>query len=245
MSKIFFDPSNRNGNTVTLPDNTAHHMINVLRMRIGQTITLCDGQRNDYQARIESATTKPSAITFTLLSKTPSNSESIMPITLYQGLPKSDKMDWIIEKCVEIGVHSIIPVCTTRSIPKIKDFSKKAARFSRIAESAASQSMRGILPTIEPMQSFGQALAEYSTSDLCLVAYENEKSHTIKSTLKGIPPKPISIWIGPEGGFDDNEIMALADKGALPVSLGPRVLRTETAGLVALSQILCIWDEFN
>ena len=242
MGKFFFKPDERTGETVSFTGQAAHHLLNVLRLRTGQEITLCDGQCMDYRAKLISITDKPTSITFVLLSHSPSNTETAIPVTLYQGLPKGDKMEWIIEKCIEVGVNKIAPVCTARSVIKIKDATKKAERFARIANSAASQSMRGIVPEVLPPQSLPEALAECNDLDLCLVAYENEFTHTIKSVLGRLSPQPVSLWIGPEGGFEDCEVQMLEEKGAIPISLGPRILRTETAGLVALSQILCIWD---
>jgi len=242
MGKFFFRHEERNGETVTVTGNTAHHLLNVLRLRVGHEIILCDGQSVDFRAKLLSIVEKPVSMVFTLLSQAPSNSEPAVQITLYQGLPKSDKMDWIIEKCIEAGVHNIVPVCTARSVSKVKDSAKKSERNSRIAESAASQSMRGIIPEISSPKNFAEALPACKHS-LCLVAFENENKRTIKSALMDLQPGPISLWIGPEGGFEESEIHALEACGAIPVSLGPRILRSETAGLFAISQILCLWEK--
>ena len=242
MGKFFFKPEEREGNFVTFAKSAAHHMLSVLRLRIGQEVMLCDGCNTDYLARLEAITDKPMSITFSLLSQSPSNTEPIIPVILYQGLPKGDKMSWIIEKCIEAGIDKIAPVCTARSVAKVKDAAKKSDRYSRIAESAAAQSMRGKLPEISPPKSFDMALMEYNSDELCLVAYENECKRTIKSVIYGMTPKPVSIWVGPEGGFDECEVQELVERGAIPISLGPRILRTETAGLVALTQVLCIWE---
>jgi len=241
MGKFFFKPEDRIGETVTISGNAAHHMLRVLRLRAGEEVTLCDGNATDYRGVVISLSSKPETLTFRLASPAPSKSEASYPITLYQGLPKGDKMDWIIEKCVEAGVFRIIPVLTARTEAKLKDTSKKSERYARIAASAASQSMRGIIPDIAPPISFAEATAECSRGP-CLVAYEQETSGTIKKALQGLQPGPISLWVGPEGGFEDSEVRVLVCAGATPITLGPRILRTETAGLVAISQILCIWD---
>ena len=244
MSKYFFKHDKRHNDRVILTGQTAHHLINVLRIRIGHEILLCDGMNTDFNAKVISIQEKPPSITLTLLSQKPSGTETAFSITLYQGLPKGDKMEWIIEKAVECGVSKIIPVYTSRSIPKAFDSknAKKAERYARIAESAAAQSMRGIIPIVLPAQSFSSAIQDANDS-LCLVAYENEHTTTIKSALHKTSPQPISLWVGPEGGFENNEVQALINMGAITVSLGPRILRTETAGLAALSQILCLWDK--
>ena len=245
MGKYFFKQDERHDDYVVLAGQTAHHLINVMRIRIGHEILLCDGMNTDFIAKVRSINEKPPSITLALLSQSPSNSETTFPITLYQGLPKGDKMEWIIEKAIECGACKIVPVCTSRSVPKLSDphkNAKKTDRFSRIAEAAAAQSMRGIIPPVLPNQSFTSALKD-ANNNMCLVAYENEHTTTINSALGKLTPKPIAIWIGPEGGFDDSEIQALTNMGAITVSLGPRILRTETAGIVALSQILCVWDK--
>jgi len=241
MGKFFFKPQQRSGDAVIITGSTAHHMLHVLRLRPGQELTLCDGQLTNYCAKLVSVTDKPATLTFSLLSSSRSNAEPTIPVTLYQGLPKSDKMDWIIEKCIEAGVNKIVPVCTARAVAKVKDITKKTERFTRIAESAASQSMRGIIPEVTQPKSFAQALGEINNG-LCLAAYENEQSRTLKTALHNLTPGPVSVWVGPEGGFEDSEIHALEEKGAATITLGPRILRTETAGLVAISQILCLWD---
>ena len=242
MGKYFFKNEERHGDCVTLTGQSAHHLINVMRVGVGCEVILCDGMNSDFMAKVVSLNDKPAAITFNLLSQQPSKTETLFPITLFQGLPKGDKMEWIIEKAVECGVAKIIPVSMARSVVKIKDSTKKAERFSRIAESAAAQSMRGIIPDVLPPQSFTSALA-YADDSFNLVAYENENNDTVKSSLKSTSPRPTSLWIGPEGGFDNYEIQALKDIGAITISLGPRILRTETAGIVAISQIIYHWDK--
>ena len=241
MGKFFFKADERVGDKVYLTGAVAHHMLKVLRFRVGEQVVLCDGKCTDYAARLEEIIAKPPSARFALLSKSPPHTEPPINLTLYQGIPKGDKMDWIIEKCIEVGICKIVPVCTSRSVVKIKDAAKRTERYSRIAESAAAQSMRGILPIVTPPLSFGDALASTDSECLHLAAYENERDRSIKSILSTMPPKPISLWIGPEGGFEDNEIKQLTEKNAIPITLGPRILRTETAGIVALSHILCIW----
>ena len=245
MGKFFFKQEEREGQNVTFTGAVAHHMLNVLRFRVGQELVLCDGARTDFCARLESINMNPPRVAFALLSSIPSNTEPAIHVTLYQGLPKGDKMEWIIEKSIEAGASRIIPVSTVRSVVKTSTVCKKKERLNRIAESAAAQSMRGIVPVVSEPQSFVEALAGCNANDLLLAAYEKERNHTIKSALTSLSPKPVSLWVGPEGGFDDCEIHALIKKRAQPISLGPRVLRTETAGIVALAQIFCIWDEYT
>jgi len=247
MGKFFFDPTMmRSDCKVVFLGAYAHHMINVLRFRYGDEAILCDGNCTDFAATVESIASNPKpVIEFILLSASPSKTEPPTPITLFQGLPKSDKMEIIIEKCIEIGVTEIVPVSTSRSLLKATSASKKMERYIRIAQSAASQSMRGIIPKILSPVGFMEAL-DYDNAEMCLVAYEKEYKRNIPSVIKSTSPTPVSIWVGPEGGFDDDEINILIEKRkAIPISLGPRILRTETAGIVAISQILCFWEHHN
>jgi len=137
MNKYFFSAHEKTVDTVHFTGTAAHHMLHVLRFTQGQEVILCNGQGTDFTAKLISSTTKPPAVTFELLSQTSSNTEPNTQITLYQGLAKGEKMDWIIEKSIEAGVHKIIPVSTARSVVKIKDAANKADRFTRIAENAA------------------------------------------------------------------------------------------------------------
>jgi len=242
MGKYFFKPENKNGMYITICGNMAHHMFNVLRLRIGASAILCDGRGNDYSA-VLAETIDSKTLIFRIINVSTCNAEPCIPITLYQGLPKGDKMDWIIEKGIEAGVTKIIPVITSRSIAKVKETAKKTERYMRIAEAAASQSMRGIVPQVLPPMDFVDAIEYEREQELCLVAYENERDITIKKALSHLHPTRTGLWIGPEGGFAIDEVKVLqSKKNAKVVSLGPRVLRTETAALVALSQIMCIWD---
>ena len=242
MGKFFFNAADRVADHVAIAGQNAHHMLHVLRFKIGTTVILCDSASTDYTATLEKLSDKPATLTFLLSNPTHALTEPPFPITLYQGLPKGDKMEWIIEKCVEVGVTKIVPVITARTISKSKDTIKKLERYNRIAESAACQSMRGTIPQVDAPIAMAEAL-KHHTKGITLVAYENECQRTIKAALQNISPQPISIWIGPEGGFDETEIQKLATEiNATPVSLGARILRTETSGIVAISNIQSAWE---
>jgi len=241
MGKIFFKPNDRFGQSITLTGDTAHYIINVLRLRKGQGQILCDGVGFDYSAILESISSKPFSATFNVIGSCPSTTEPPISMTLFQGLPKGDKMDWIIEKTIEAGITKIIPVITHRTVVKVKDANKMKLRYMRIAESAASQSMRGCITDVSAPISFAEAIT-YTPEVVSLVAFEKEKMRTIKTTLQNKPPAPLNLWVGPEGGFEDYEISALTNIGAIPITLGPRILRTETSGIFALAQILSIWE---
>ena len=156
-------------------------------------------------------------------------------------MPKQDKLELVIQKSVELGVSEIIPVITDRSISRPKD-SGKTERLQKIAESAAMQSERGLIPSVRTPHTLEQAVKEKHSHSLWLIANESEKTTNLKSIAKPDTSTPVGIWIGPEGGFSPNEINYLANAGAKSFTLGPRILRTETAALVALSQILCLWE---
>ena len=215
----------------TITGETAHHLANVLRMKIGEKILLCNGASTDYLAVIDSI--NKHEVAFSILDSYPSNTEPPVFITLYQGLPKSDKLETIVQKSVELGVSKIVPVMTSRSIPKIKDSIKKTARLQKIAQSAAEQSNRGIIPVVCDAISFSSA----DKTKNVIVAYENENQRSFKSAITP-GTKNLDIWIGPEGGFTQEEIATLVAQGGTTVSLGPRILRTETAAIASIAQAI-------
>jgi 16S rRNA (uracil1498-N3)-methyltransferase len=168
-------------------------------------------------------------------------SEPPVKITLFQGLPKAQKMELIIQKCVEIGIFKIQPVITQRVVVKTegKDISNKLERWRRISEEAAKQSNRGIIPEILEPITFDMGIENIKNQDLSIVPYEKEKGNGLKKILiDNSYAKNVGIIIGPEGGFDEYEIDKCIKNGVIPVTLGPRILRTETAGVAVSSMIL-------
>ena len=240
MPKYFFKPQQLHGNTVQLYEETAHHLLHVLRAREGEMIMLCDGAGTDYHATIEQINAKKLLLECKITRQSPSLTEPPTKITLYQGLPKGDKLETIIQKCVELGVYEIIPVVTSRSVARAKNDTKKTIRYQRIAESAAGQSMRGIIPKINEPLNLTAAAQQLENAHFSLVAYEEEKEYSLKSALSQHLNKNINLWIGPEGGFTKEEIDTLTALGAVTVTLGPRILRTETAAIAILAQVLCL-----
>jgi 16S rRNA (uracil1498-N3)-methyltransferase len=167
-------------------------------------------------------------------------SEPNIYVTLFQGIPKSDKMDLIVQKCVELGVSKIVPVITERTVVKIdnqKDAIKKTDRWQKIILEAAKQCNRGIVPKIELPVSFEVALKTAAEAELALIPYEKEADNGLRRYLKQ-GTKRISVIIGPEGGFTENEIKKAEGLGIMPITLGPRILRTETAGITMLSILM-------
>ena len=213
----------------------AHHLRDVLRLKAGDPLELLDGSGKVYDARIVEINKE--RIICRSISSRPAETEPRLKITLAQAIPKSSKMDFIIEKCTELGVNKIIPLLTERTVK----MAAKLERWRKIAKSAAQQSGRCIIPEIAEPLKFGQFLKLRGQYDLALIAWEGEKENTLKKSLQSplLPPIPqILVLIGPEGGFTSQEIELAKAAGFTPVSLGKTILRTETAGLAALAAIM-------
>lgn len=239
MPKYFTEPENIKDGFIEIFSDEAKHILNVMRMEIGDTLTICDGQSNDYLCRI--CETGKNCLKAKIEETTKSESEPKTKITLYQGLPKSDKMELIIQKCVEIGVCRIVPVITERAVVKIEKGAKedkKTERWQKIAESAAKQSGRGIIPAVERPMKFKEAIEEAVKNGEAIIPYENEKDRGLKEFVKNSKAEDIGIFIGPEGGFDTKEIEFAVENGVMSVTLGKRILRTETAGIVTSAIVL-------
>ena len=166
---------------------------------------------------------------------------------MFQGLPKSDKMDLIIQKCVELGVFRVVPVTTKRTVVKLdaKKEESRRKRWTAVSESAAKQSGRGIIPEISGVQSFREAVEEAGELDVCLIPYEKaENMARTREILSGIPAgASIGVFIGPEGGFEEEEVREAMEAGARPITLGRRILRTETAGMAVLAMLGYLLEE--
>ncbi len=242
MPRFFAEPENINGNIITLYSDDAVHISRVLRGKAGDILTVCDGKGNDYTAEITSVSDK--SVTLEIKETFVTKSEPSVRITLYQGLPKGDKIETIIQKCVELGVCGIVPVNTERCIVKIdkNKENKKMERWRKIAESAAKQSGRGIIPSVGQVVSFENALKEASSMDGAVIPYELEEKNGLKSFLDGFKGESLAVFIGPEGGFSIDEIEKALKSGVVPVTLGKRILRTETAGMAAVANILFYID---
>ncbi len=246
MPRFFVHPEQIREDELIITED-AHHIKDVLRIQAGEVLEVCDGQGTDYQAEIENMTGEE--IKCRILSQGPSVSESSIHITLFQGLPKSDKMEWILQKGTELGISSFVPVDMQRCVVRYdaKKEIKKTERFRKIAESAAKQSGRGRIPEVKEPQSFLQTVEDVKNYDLFLVPYEAGLDHSLKKTLNALPqmPKTVAILIGPEGGIDPGEVEALTGAGAKIVGLGPRILRTETAGMAAATMLLYHFDQME
>ena len=222
--------------TAWIHGEDVRHIRKVLRLVPGDSVTLCDGRGTDYGAVIRSISTD--SVELGILSSIPSESESSTRITLYQCLPKSGKMEWIVQKGTELGVHSIVPVLSERCIVQPGErFEQRRIRYQRVAEEAAKQSRRGVIPQVRELIRIQDLVPQEGS--LFLVCDEEERALTLKQALRSGPvPADIGILIGPEGGLARSETKLLAARGGICVTLGRRILRTETAGLAVLAQIL-------
>ena len=264
MSKFFVKTEQIENNNIIINGDDVNHIINVLRMKKGDKIRVCNQDTGDnYNAQITQYT--KNEVDCEIIGKINKTTESNVHITLFQGLPKFEKMELIIQKNTEVGVNRIVPVIMERTVVKIdeKIASKKLERWQKIAEIASKQSMRDVIPKIDNIIK----LKEMDTTnfDAVLVAYENEEHNKLKDELQNLKQKlksnssnnsnrfkentdntlqyNIAIVIGPEGGIAEKEIEMLAEKNARFVSLGKRILRTETAGLVMAGNVLYELEE--
>lgn len=231
-----FFTENISGDTALITGPDARHIGRVLRMAVGENIVLCDLKGLDYHCQIESI--QKDAVSCRILSTCPSVGEPDCQVTLYQAFPKGDKMDFIIQKAVELGVSRVVPVLTRRCVarPDPKAMTGKLARFSRIALEAAKQSGRGRIPQVGELVDFDSAVKMAASDPLSLFFYEGGGRPL--SQLLSPQVKSLSLFVGSEGGFDPEEVELAAKAGLIPVTLGPRILRCETAPVCALSVIM-------
>ena len=219
-----------------------NHIKNVLRCQKGEHIEICNSETSkNYLCEINKI--EKEEIECNILENLRSNVETDIKVTIFQGLPKADKMEYIIQKSVELGAYDITPVEMKRCIVKLneKDKEKKIQRWQKIAEVAAKQCKRDIIPKINNITNVKLICNIIQNYDIILVAYEKEKERTLKSELKKIKEynqKNIGIIIGPEGGLDEDDVKLLEESGAKVITLGNRILRTETFELNVLSNIM-------
>jgi len=239
MDRFFVDSNNINldQKECLIQGDDVKHISKVLRCSVGEKLEICDKNNNEYICEITDITKKE--VFLNIIESVDIKRESDIKIKLYQGLPKGQKMDLILQKLTEVGVSEIIPVITKRSVAKLEDKKdKKIQRWERIVYEAAKQSKRGIIPKIKGPLSFKEALLDMKENSINIVPYEKENSKSIKDAINKSNMDSIGIFIGPEGGFDQEEINMLQDIGASSISLGPRILRTETASIVASSIVM-------
>ncbi len=245
MSRFFVPTENFTENSVRITGSDVRHLKNVLRKQAGDVLTLSDSRGRLCEAEIISLNDEK--IECRIISEKEDVSEPRVPVVLLQGVPKGDKAELIVQKTVELGVSEIRPVLTERTVVKLDnkvDREKKTARWQKIAAEASKQCGRGSVPTVADVTDFRAAVESLNCGEyaeyLKLIPYENETENTLKAELRREIPNGtggIIIFIGPEGGFSQKEVDFCVENGFRPVTLGKRILRTETAGLAALAAI--------
>ena len=240
MDRFFTPKSNINleQNTCVIEGEDVKHISRVLRCRENDKLEVCDMDNNEYICEIKEI--NKDNILLDIIEKVNIKRESNLKVKLYQGMPKGTKMELILQKLTEIGVDEIVLVQTKRSVTKIdnKKEDKKIERWERIIYEAAKQSKRAKIPKLTGVLTFKEALADMQNNDLNICPYENERTISIKEAIKDSSANTIGIFVGPEGGFEEEEVEKIQEIDGKVVSLGPRILRTETASVVASSIVL-------
>ena len=242
MQRFFVEPHQIDEGThqIHILGSDVNHISNVLRMKQGEELWISDGGKKEYRCTIEEFS--PDEVLLHIIYAQQPDYELQSRIYLFQGLPKADKMELIIQKAVELGAYEVIPVETKRCVVKLdgKKAAKKVERWKQIAESAAKQSKRMLIPNVHEVLTFKEALKYAESMDVRLIPYELAKGmQETKEILADIQPgQSIGIFIGPEGGFEEKEVKTAISEGAKPITLGKRILRTETAGLAILSVLM-------
>ena len=240
MNRFFGKSENITEKRIVIDGQDVNHMKNVLRLKVGEQVMINGGDNKDYLCTI--AEYQGDIVNLDVVEIVDSDRELSAKICLFQGLPKGDKMELIIQKCVELGVNEIVPVAMKRCVVKLDDkkAESKIKRYQSISESAAKQSNRSIIPQINRVMSFKEAIEYAKGMDIAIVPYELcEGMDTFKNALSMITTgKTVGVFIGPEGGFEPTEISYALENGITPVSLGRRILRTETAGMTVMSIIM-------
>ncbi len=245
MPRFFVRTNQISNNNIDIIGEDVKHIKNVLRKQIGDKVEVCNQDTGDsYKCEIKNFS--EDEIKTNIIEKLKNIQEKVQ-VDIYQGLPKSDKMELIIQKSVELGANAIIPVNMKRCVVKLegKDEAKKTDRWQKIAESAAKQCGRSFIPEVKNLINVKDICNLINEYDAIIVAYENEKENTLKSELQKLDSAnlKIGIVIGPEGGLEENDIKLLRENGARIVTLGNRILRTETVALNVLSIIMYEFEQ--
>ena len=240
MHHFFVTPDQVDEKNIYIEGSDVNHMRNVLRMKTGGQVEVSDGNNLKYLCEIVDYETDKAVLK--ILERRKADTELSSKLYLFQGLPKSDKMELIVQKAVELGAYKIVPVATKRCVVKLdaKKAEKKVERWNSIAESAAKQAGRSIIPEVSEVMSYQAALRMVKELDVVLIPYElAEGMEETKAVIKAMKSgQSVGIFIGPEGGFEQEEVEEAVMQGAKPVTLGRRILRTETAGMAMLSILM-------
>ena len=245
MPKFFTARENIKDTTLIIDSEDANHLKRVLRINVGDVITVCDGAGIDYTVKVSEI--GKNEIECDIIDRQKSDTEPNINITLYQGLPKAAKMDYIIQKNTELGISKIVPAKLARCVVKLENKAaedKKCERWQKIAIASAKQSGRGIVPVIDNPMTVDEIIEDVKDYDLVFVPYECEDQSRLKTIVESAPDaKDIAFIIGPEGGFDISEIEKFKAAGIKTVTLGKRILRTETAAEAVVSMLMYAYNE--
>ena len=241
MYQFFVEPGQIQGREILIRGSDVNHIRNVLRMRVGEELSVSNGvDGREYRCHIAEFTEDVVRCELRFIKE--EGTELPSRIYLLQGLPKADKMELIIQKAVELGAYQIVPVAARRSVVKLdaKKAASKVSRWQAIAEAAAKQSRRGIIPQVQQVMDWKQALDYVKELQVKLIPYElaEDMGRTREILEKLEPGQDIAVFIGPEGGFEEEEITRAMEAGVIPITLGKRILRTETAGMTVLSWLM-------
>ena len=244
MPRFFVQSNAIQGDVITIIGSDASHISRSLRMKVGEHVTVCDMQKTEYDCQITAIT--EDTVTLSVIQSKQSNNEPPYHARLFMALPKADKMEFVIQKAVEMGVSEIIPYRSERSVVKLdsQNGEKKRQRWQKIADSAAGQCGRGILPVVHAPMDFDKALSLAVESEFCFVCYEGEDGCSLPSAMRALPaiPKSVSFFVGAEGGIAHGELQKMAEVGVKSVGLGPRILRCESAPLYVLACLSAFWE---
>ncbi len=235
-------PEDAVGHPIVVEGSDARHIGLSLRMKCGDSLIVSDGKAREYQCVIESI--EPQRVRMRVCSVCQTGRESPCRITVYQAFCKGDKMDGIVRRAVELGVHRVVPVYSDHIVsrPDAASAVKKTERWQKIADEAAKQCGRGRLPVVSPPVDFSSMLDEMARSPLAFLCYENEDQTSLKGVLEGKTPEACSFFVGPEGGLSAAEVARADGMGIPRVRLGTRILRAETAATAVLSMLLYVWE---
>ena len=246
MARFFVHPQQIQEGKAIITGSDVKHISKVLRMALGDPLTVLDGRGMVYQAEICEITKEE--ILCRLLSSERGTGEPALKVTLVQGLPKGDKMESIIQKCTELGVHRIIPLAASRSVVKLnaQKATERQERWQRVALEAAKQCRRSNVPEVQQLNCWEDILSNIPVGALLIMPWEEERSQSLRPLLQRVEkPTEVYLFIGPEGGLDSVEVTAARECGCHLVTLGERILRTETAGPAALTMVLYHYGELG
>ncbi|MDO4287711.1 MAG: 16S rRNA (uracil(1498)-N(3))-methyltransferase [Eubacterium sp.] len=245
MHRFFVKPHQIEADSITIDGEDFKHITKVLRLKDQEEIEICDGADKDYIAVVDQVE-KDYLVAKILRTHNAFGENQKIKVTLFQGVPKGTKMETVIQKCVETGVVEITPFTSKRTVVNLKEKAdKKLARWQRIAYEAAKQSKRGMVPVVSEMMTLAEVADALDNYDLVILAYEDAREQSLKDVLSSLEydPQTIAVIVGPEGGFAPEEAAMIEEAGGYAVTLGHRILRTETAGMVVLSQLNFFYED--